>query len=194
MSLSLRRRILVTVAPALVLLTAVAGLGFFLLFRVSFRIDAILRENYDSVRAMGRLNESVERIDSSFRLALAGPEHENEAQAAYRENCPVYLVQFEIEKQNVSILPAEQDFVDRLTDLTRRYEQQARRFDNRPAGDKERVGDYNGRPGEPGLRATFREIKQVSGDIHRLNEQQMRHASREARDTARTSLVIFGVV
>ncbi len=44
--------------------------GSLLLDRIGGRIDAILRENYDSVQAMVRLNEAPERIDSSFQFAL----------------------------------------------------------------------------------------------------------------------------
>ncbi len=188
MSLSLRRRILVTVAPALILLTALAGLGFFLLFRVSFRIDAILRENYDSAQAMVRLNEALERIDSSFQFALAG--QEEDARALFRQNWPAYREQLRVEQNNITILPREQELVDRLVELTRRYEGQGRRFYELPAGDKRRADAYFG---TPGLLAVFRAIKQVSGAIHQLNEEHMKQASREAQDTARTSLIVFGV-
>jgi signal transduction histidine kinase len=190
MTLSLRRRILLTVAPVLLLLAALGGLGFFLLNQVSHRIDAILRENYDSVRAMVRLNEALERIDSSFQFALAG--QEEDALTAFRLNWPVYHEQYDIGRRNVTILPVEQELVDRLTELTGRYEDQGRRFYDRPPGDKRRAEDYFGAPDRPGLLAKFRELKQVTGDIRQLNEDHMKHASQQAQDTARRSLMIFG--
>src|SRR5262249_62320769 len=72
MRLSLRRRILLTLAPLLLLLGAVGVAGVALLNRLGGQADLILRENYDSVRAMFRLNEALERIDSSFMFAISG--------------------------------------------------------------------------------------------------------------------------
>ena len=43
-----------------------------LLSHLGGRIDAILRENYDSVRYMQELREALEEIDVSFQLANAG--------------------------------------------------------------------------------------------------------------------------
>ena len=84
MRLSLRRRILLTLAPLLLLLGAVGVAGVLLLHRLGGQADLILRENYDSVRAMFRLNEALERIDSSFTFALSG--REEEARRQYRDN------------------------------------------------------------------------------------------------------------
>ena len=84
MRLSLRRRILLTLTPLLLLLALLGGVGAILLERLGNRINAIMRENYDSVRAMEQLNEAVERIDSSFQFALAGKE------ASAREKNPCH--------------------------------------------------------------------------------------------------------
>src|SRR3954469_22966514 len=89
--MTLRQRLVLTLAPALVLLAALGGVGIFLLNRVSQRINLILRENYDSVRAMVELNEALERIDSSFNFALLGGEKaENRARKAYHDNWEKY--------------------------------------------------------------------------------------------------------
>ena len=60
--------------PLLALLAVIGGAAATLLYRLGGSIDLILRENYTSVVAMERLNESLERIDSSFQFALAGEE------------------------------------------------------------------------------------------------------------------------
>jgi len=70
MTSSLRGRILLTLFPLLALIAALGGGGVLLLRQLGGRIDLILRENYDSVRAMFRLNEAAERIDSAFQFAL----------------------------------------------------------------------------------------------------------------------------
>ncbi|MFO0809545.1 MAG: ATP-binding protein [Gemmataceae bacterium] len=186
--MNLRRRILLTVAPALALLAGLGAAGLVLLTRVSYRIDAILRENYDSVRAMTKLNEALERIDSSFQFALAGREHD--AATAFHDNWAVYREAFEFEQKNVTILPVEQELVDHLNELTRRYDEQGTRFFARPTGDKARTEDYFS---ATGLLANFRAIKGVATDIHRLNENNMQQASHEARRTARSALAVFGI-
>src|SRR3954452_11346146 len=112
MTLSLRRRLLLALAPLLVLLAGLGAGGGVLLNHVGGRIDAILRENYDSVRAMFRLNEALERIDSSFQFALSG--REDEARRQYVANWPEYERQLRIEQQNIT-LPGEAELVDRLT-------------------------------------------------------------------------------
>src|SRR5262245_21767429 len=103
MSLTLRRRIVLTLAPLIVLIAGLGAAGAVLLYRLSGRIDEILRENYVGVRAMERLNEALERIDSSFQFALAGLEAE--ARKGYQDNWKVYREQLEVERDNVTIYP-----------------------------------------------------------------------------------------
>jgi hypothetical protein len=69
--MTLRTRIILALAPILLLILALGASGLVLIDRLGGRIDQILRENYDSVRYMQELNEAVERIDSSFSFALA---------------------------------------------------------------------------------------------------------------------------
>jgi NtrC-family two-component system sensor histidine kinase KinB len=86
MALSLRRRILLALVPLVAVIAALGGAGVVLLHQLGGRADLILRENYDSVRAMFRLNEALERIDSSFQFALSG--REDDARRQYAENWP----------------------------------------------------------------------------------------------------------
>ncbi len=72
--MTLRQRILLTLAPLVCLLAVIGATGIFLLRQVGNRIEDILRENYVSVEAMVGLNEALERIDSSFQFALQGKE------------------------------------------------------------------------------------------------------------------------
>ena len=72
--LSLRARLILTLVPLLLLVLLLGSLAVAVIYNLGGRIDAILRENYDSVIAMERLNEAVERIDSSFQFAIAGEE------------------------------------------------------------------------------------------------------------------------
>src|SRR5262249_36948736 len=99
MTLSLRYRIVLTLLPLLALLALLGAAGAVLLYRLGGRIDLILRENYDSVIAMERLNEALERIDSSFQFALAGQEHQ--AREQYAKNQKPYDDALELERQNI---------------------------------------------------------------------------------------------
>src|SRR5260370_39680435 len=119
--MSLRARVFLTLALLLFLLAVLGGAGVVLLHRLGGRIDAILRENYDSVRAMERLNEAAERIDSAFRLALAGQKQEEGAHDLYDANWRLYRGQLGIEKENITLLPAEDRLAKALDD---RYHRQ----------------------------------------------------------------------
>jgi PAS domain S-box-containing protein len=185
MTLSLRYRIVLTLVPPLLLLVILGVIATILIQRLGNRIDAILRENYDSVLYMERLNEALERIDSSFTFALAG--EEERARKQYEQNWPAYSRNLEKEKGNIT-LPGEGELVEELNELTDRYRSQGDAFYARPDREARRQ-DYFG-PG--GLLAMFDKIKQVSSAIRHLNQDHMEQASREAQQTARDSLLWFG--
>jgi signal transduction histidine kinase len=210
MALSLRHRILLTLAPLLALLAALGAGGAVLLYRLGGRVDLILRENYVSVIAMRDLNEALERIDSSFQFSLAGRADKGRPQ--YESNWPPYRAALATEQANIT-LPGEAELVARLTALTERYRRQGEAFYALPwaqpaaaaaagpaplgglpplglALDEDLARRHYFDPG--GLLDTFREIKQVSGDITRINQDNMEEASRDARETARRSLAWFG--
>jgi signal transduction histidine kinase len=186
MRLSLRSRIVLTLVPLLALLALLGGAAVVLLQRLGGRIDLILRENYDSVIAMERLNEALERIDSSFQFALAGQE---KAREQYEQNWKSYREAQWLEENNIT-LPGEQELVDRLTDLSRRYHRQGDAFYAHGSQGGQRQQDYFG---SGGLLDSFKGVKNVSGQILRLNQDNMEEASRDARQTARDSLVGFGI-
>ena len=50
--MTLRHRLLLPLAPSLLMLAILGGTGIVLLDRISKRINLILRDNYDSVVAM----------------------------------------------------------------------------------------------------------------------------------------------
>lgn len=191
MTLSLRRRILLAVLPFLLLLAGLGGAGAALMVQLGQRSAAILRENYDSVKAMALLNEALDRVDSSFQFALAGKEAN--ARAAYATHWDRYQEQLAVEENNVTIYPDEPRLVAELQALTTRYRARAEQFFAHPAGDAARQKEYFGTETEPGLLQLFGSIKQVSAAIHALNEQQMQQASRQAQATARDSIVGFSL-
>ncbi len=186
MALSLRTRITLTLLPLLVLLALLGGAAMVLLYHLGGRIDAILRENYESVVYMERLNEALERIDSSFQFAIAGQE---KTQQQYADNWESYRKALHGEEENITE-PGEAKLVEQLQALTASYRRKGDAFYARPADDPRRHQDYFG-PG--GLLDTFRQIKTVSHDILALNQTSMVNASQQARRTARDSMIGFAI-
>jgi signal transduction histidine kinase len=140
---------------------------------------------------MFRLNEAVERIDSSFQFALAG--RETDAAHQFATNWVLFDEQFGIEANNITIHPAEDDLVARLRDLRADYRARGRRFYDLPHGAPQRQEAYFGRPGDPGLLGRFEEIKAVSDEILRINRENMEQARDRARERARSALVAFAI-
>lgn len=187
--MTLRRRLLLTLVPSM-LLALLGAVGIGLLYQVSHRIRAILTENYDSVVFMVALNEALERIDSSFGFALLG--EEDRAREQYRTNWAKYEQNLRLEQANVT-LPGEQDEVDHLVDLSRRYRLEGDRF-FRPGRSAElRRAAYLGTPDGEGLLRMFHTIKATSDTIREMNQRNMEEASLEARTTATKSLYGFAL-
>lgn len=186
MTLTLRARIYLTLVPLLALLAVVGIAGAVLLYHLGNRIDAILRENYRSVIYMERLNETLERIDSSFQFALAG--REDQARRQFAENWPIYRENLRLQYENIT-LPGEQELTDRLSALTAQYRARGDAFYNRAADERQRTQDYFG---AGGLLDLFKELKDVSGEISRINHNNMTEESETARREAVTSLTWFG--
>jgi signal transduction histidine kinase len=189
MNFSLRTRIFLTLAPLLVLLAVLGSAGAWLLYDLGGRIDVILRENYESVLAMEHLNEALERIDSSFQFALAG--REEQASHQYAANWKTYREALAKEEDNIT-LPGERELVRQLEDLTRQYQDQGDAFFKLPAGDPRRHEAYSFKE-DHGLYGSFLKIKDVSGEILRINQQNMKDAARDAKHTAASSLLTFGL-
>lgn len=189
MRLSLRLRILVAFVPLVVFLAAAGVAGLTQLTRTANRIDEILKENYASVKAMVELNDALERIESSFQIARLG--HEDDARKAYDQAWPRFNEQFEIEEHNITIFPREQELVDQLRTLRKEYRTQGEKFFKAPNGSPDREAAFLGSAEGPGLRKLFEEIKNVSGEILRINQENMESARDEARKTARTALIGF---
>ena len=187
MTLTLRGRIVLTLVPVLALLLILGSAGVAVMSRLGGRIDEILRENYDSVVAMERLREAVERIDSSFSFTLSG--EETKARAQYEANWPAYREALRFEQGNIT-LPGEAELVEELTALTEQYQQRGDAFYAGAGDDLTRRQEYYG---PNGLLETFTRIKAVSGRIAQINQDNMELASRTAKRTARVSLIGFAI-
>jgi PAS domain S-box-containing protein len=174
---TLRQRVLLAVAPLLLLLAALGGSGALLLVRLGDRADAILRENYDSVRAMDRLTAAVARAD---RALLADDRREFDAGWAEIDR------QLDVERANVTIFPDEPQRVAELEAALRLYRSAGELIFALPPGAAARAKARAG-PAADARRAVVVRAEAVRD----LNEAHMQAASRDARDTARTSAWAF---
>src|SRR5580700_5788089 len=186
-TLSLRQRILITLIPLLLLLAAIGSAGIVLLLRLGNSVDAILRENYRSVIAMEGLNEAVERIDSSFQFALSG--RQDQAREQFTRSWESYLENLDVEKHNITV-PGEGELVERLEYLTDDYHRKGKDFYAAPAANGKQTEAYYG---PNGLLEVFGQIKDVSGQILHLNQNNMEEASGDARRLAKLSSIGFAV-
>jgi signal transduction histidine kinase len=184
MALTLRQRIVVTVLPLLILLAGTGGAGIAFLYWVGGRIDEIMRENYQSVVAMVGLNEALERIDSSFGFALLG---RADARQVYARNWQEYDRFLNLERANIT-LPGERELVEELNALTQKYHAEGDRFFASGTARSVQSAHYLGTSQELGLLKRFEEIKRVSGEIRRINQDNMEEASASARRTAAASV------
>jgi hypothetical protein len=199
--MTLRARILLSFVPLVALLIGLGATGLVQLNRTGGHIDAILKENYASVQAMFLLNEALERMDSSFQFALSthGPEKEREAKKQFEENWHLLQEQFEIEEKNITILPQEQILVDKLRPLKDEYRKRGNDFFALPHNSTERSLAYYdidsklNVPGSKGLLGLFLKIKEISGEILRINRENMEQARDDARETARSALIGFSI-
>jgi signal transduction histidine kinase len=198
--MTLRTRILLSFVPLIALLAGLGAVGLVQLDRTGGRIDAILKENYASVQAMFRLNEALERMDSSFQLALSShdPDKEQKAREQFETNWQIVQVQFRIEENNITILPREQELVDQLRPLKDDYKQRGEAFYALPRESLRNLAYYGhkpaeGRPGDLGLYGRFLDIKKVAGEILDINRENMEQARDHARETSRSSLIGFSI-
>ena len=189
-----RRRIILTASMLLVLLAVRGTPGMWLLYQLGDRIDAVLRDNYDNVVAMHDLQEGLERIDSSFQSmfiaqGLNDPGDrgalESQARASFEDSWFRYHEALGKKRANITIHPAEDSLVERLTELTRRYHTQGQNFYQRATSGSIRYQDYSG---ESGPHETFLEIKQVADNILQLHRREMKLAAKAARRDADASL------
>ncbi len=186
--MTIRKRIIVGMVPLVGLLLALGGAGTILIYQLSHRVGDVLRENYDSIAYMGRLNEALDRIDASFLLALAG--REAEASSQYQAGWDSSNVNLLAEQRNITV-PGERELAERLASLSQNYKKQADAFFAAPVSQREAL--YFGQQNSPGLHAAPQEIRAASDRIAQINQDWMEHVNQESRRVANSSLIGYGV-
>ena len=153
--MTFRRRIIVAMIPLFMLLAVLGGTTIVLLYYLGGRIDAIFRENYDSVVYMRNLNEALERIDSSFQFALAG--REKNPPSNTRIIGTLYETDLVKEQHNITLPGEKEIWSSSLTALSKQYRQQA--TCSSPAPIRNAMRSTSAQADQPGLYSTFQDIK-----------------------------------
>ncbi len=194
MTLSLRTRIILLTLPWLLSLLIVSILGTLLLDHLGNSIKSILKENYDSVKAMVGVQQIAVKLDQLFlhNSSETQPISSNTFQQLLQD----YQNYLKTEEENITIFPEEPSFVQQLHQLSIDYFEQAKKF-SETQDQQLRYQIYFAKEADKGLKYIFQQIVEVSQQILELNEKQMRRESIDAQSTtakARTILLlIFGI-
>jgi signal transduction histidine kinase len=175
--MTLNRRLLLGIAPVLVILLAVGIYALFLFSKLGGAIDVILKENYRSVVASQNMKEASERMDSGLLFMLGG--EEERGKRLFQQNVPIFEKNSDIESQNIT-LPGEGDFENKVRQLHAKYMGIAAQFFALSPSDPTRRTLYFDQ-----LLPTFTAVKETANHILEINQQNMVDSNNEARRQSR---------
>jgi signal transduction histidine kinase len=177
--MTLNRRLLLGIAPVLLIFLAVGIYAIFLFSKLGGAIDVILRENYRSVVASQNMKEASERMDSGLLFMLGG--EEERGKKLFQDNVPVFEKNSDAEAQNIT-LPGEGDLENKAQQLHAQYMAAAAQFFALPPSAPARRSLYFDQ-----LLPTFTEVSETANHILEINQKNMTDANDEARRQSRAA-------
>lgn len=184
MNWTLRKKILLGYGAVLLLLILVFGWAFVNLLRLGQASEAILSENYRSIRAADHMIAALERQDSGVLLYILGFEEEGFRQ--YRTNQADFLQWLGRAKDNITI-EGEAEIVSRLDSSYRAYLIAFTRLLRDSSADAEM------RYHEALLPALVR-VRRAGDALRDLNRRTMVAVSDRAEEVARRAMWSMGLV
>ena len=175
--MTLNRRLLLGIAPVLVIFLAVGIYAIFLFSKLGGAIDVILRENYQSVAASQNMKEASESMNSGLLLMLGG--EEERGKQLFQQYTPVFEKNSDIESHNIT-LPGEGDLENKVKELHAKYLAAADKFFALSPADPARRALYFDQ-----LLPTFTDVKETANHILEINQKNMVDANNEARQQSR---------
>ncbi len=175
--MTLNRRLLIGIAPVLVIFLGLGLYAIFLFTKLGSAIDVILRENYQSVVAAQNMKEAAEKMNTGLLLRLNG--QEAAGQALFHQFDPVFEQYSEVEAHNIT-LPGEGDLEAAIKRLHGDYLAAAAKFDSLNSADPARRALYFGQ-----LLPISEEVEKTADRILEVNQQNMLEADRAARQQSR---------
>jgi two-component system, NtrC family, sensor histidine kinase KinB len=171
--MTLNRRLLLGIAPVLLILLAVGIYAIALFLRLGGAIDVIMRENYASVVASRNMELASEQMNAGLLLMLAG--EEQKGKALFQDSVPVFEKNSDVEAGNIT-LPGEADLESHVQQLHAKYLAAANPFFALPAGDPRRRTLYFDQ-----LLPISNDIATTAGKILQINQDNMVAANDAAR-------------
>jgi two-component system, NtrC family, sensor histidine kinase KinB len=139
-------------------------------------IDVILRENYRSVIACQQMKEALERMDSGILFEILG--YTEKGNELIRKNELAFEMALGVELHNIT-LPGEGERASHLRDLFGQYKTTLKRIEDPKTPIIARRSAYF-----TDLFPIFQQIKDTTGEILRMNQQNMSDANDLARNRA----------
>jgi signal transduction histidine kinase len=171
--MTLNRRLLLGIAPVLLIFLAVGIYAIFLFSKLGGAIDVILRENYRSVVASQNMKETAAQMDSGLLLMLGG--EEARGKRLFENAVPLFETNSDIESQNIT-LPGEADLENKVRQLHAQYMDATAKFFALSPSDPARRALYFDQ-----LLPTFNAVQETAGRILEKNQQNMVDANNAAR-------------
>ena len=177
--MTLNRRLLLGLAPVLLILLGVGISAIFLFSKLGGAIDVILRENYRSVVAAQNMNDASGRMDAGLLFMLAG--EEEKGRQVFAQEIPVFEKNSESEAANIT-LPGEANLEAQIRQLHAQYLDLASKFFSLKPLSPERRALYFQE-----LLPTFTTIDATAGRIQEINQENMVEANNKARRQSRAA-------
>ena len=173
--MTLRAKLLLAQAPILAALLLLSVLHLWSVSAVGGAAQSILRENYRSVLAAQRMEDALERMDSSALFLLTG--QRDKAQLQLEANRKRFEIELRVEEGNITE-PGEMEATAVLRQRWRDYQQRVDSLFTVKAVDEARLLYFSAT--EP----AFRSVKAAADDILSLNQDAMVRKSDHARRLA----------
>lgn len=171
--MTLNRRLLIGIAPVLLILLGVGIYAIFLFTKLGGAIDVILRENYQSVVASQNMKEATDKMDSGLLLMLGG--EEQRGRELFQQFAPVFEKNADIEAHNIT-LAGEGDLSAKIKQLHGNYLDVASKFTLLGPTDPARRSLYFDQ-----LLPIHKDVEATANHILEINQQNMVEANNLAR-------------
>lgn len=178
--MKLRTKILAGYGVSLALILLVGVWGVANIWRLGQASEAILRENYRSIRAAEGMVDALERQDSATLISLS--EGSTNAIDLFANNQVEFLQWLSRANDNITI-PGETKILAKLQKSYREYLSsvaQFRSLQNQPPTAR---NFYN-----QSVLPKFESVRQASIELRNLNQQTMEAASQQAQVTSRNAI------
>jgi len=186
---TLRKKILIGYAIALVLMAVVVVWGVVSLRTLGSASDAILRENYKSILAAENMINAIERQDSAALLVILG--YQDEGLEQYRENETQFLQWLGRARDNITI-SGEEKTVESIETGYSAYLIAFSQLERGLVQDPSQAADFYHETVLP----AFKNVRDACAELRQLNQETMFGASERARDVSersRWSMVVIGI-